>query len=37
MGEEPENIENIESALGINLLLLTCTYEVSTNELEICK
>ena len=37
MGEEPENIENLESALGINLLLLTWTYEVSTNEYEICK
>ena len=37
MGEEPENIENLESALGINLLLLTCTYEVSTNDHEICK
>ena len=29
MGEEPENIENLESALVINLLLLTCTYEVN--------
>ena len=29
MGEEPENVENSESALGINLLLLTCTYEVN--------
>ena len=29
MGEELENIENLESALGINLLLLTCTYEVN--------
>ena len=37
MGEERENIENLESALGINLLLLTCTYEVSTNDHEICK
>ena len=37
MGEEPENIANLESALWINLLLLTCTYEVSTNDHEICK
>ena len=29
MGEERENIENLESALEINLLLLTCTYEVN--------
>ena len=29
MGEKPGNIENLESALGINLLLLTCTYEVN--------
>ena len=29
MREERENIENLESALGINLLLLTCTYEVN--------
>ena len=29
MGEEPENVENVESALGINLLLLACTYEVN--------
>ena len=29
MGEERENIENLESALGINLLLPTCTYEVN--------